>query len=63
MNNEELEILDYLETAYTGARMSDDVSAMVRISRAIAAFKADPRDASEAVFSENFVLTYSMPYD
>ena len=60
MNNEELEILDYLENAYTGAKMYDDLSVMVRISRAIAAFKADPEDAPEAIFSENFVRTYSM---
>ena len=60
MNNEERDILDYLESAYTGARMSDDVSAMVRISRAIAAFNADPEDAPDAIFSENFIRTYSM---
>lgn len=33
------QILQYLEDAYTGARMNDDLDAMVRIARAIEAFK------------------------
>lgn len=32
-------ILRYLENAYSGARASDDIDSMTRISRAIAAFK------------------------
>lgn len=34
-------ILDYLETAYTGARMMDDVEMMCRLSRAIIAFNGE----------------------
>ena len=34
-------ILDYLETAYVGARMMDDVEMMCRLSRAILAFDYD----------------------
>lgn len=41
MNEQEQAILTYLENAYTGARMSDDVDAMVRIARAIEAFSKD----------------------
>ena len=33
--------LDYLETAYTGARACDDVAEQVRLARAIAAYKQD----------------------
>lgn len=33
--------LEYLETAYTGARACDDVAEQVRLARAIAAYKQD----------------------
>ena len=34
-------ILDYLEEAYVGAKMMDDVETMCRLSRAILAFSYD----------------------
>ena len=58
MSNEELDILDYLEECYTGARTANDMSAMIRIARAMAAFKADPADAPASVFSESFLDSY-----
>lgn len=43
MNHEEQKkiILDYLEAAYTGARMMDDLEMMCRLFRAIVAFDYD----------------------
>ena len=43
MNTEEQKkvVLDYLETAYVGARAMDDVEIMCRLSRAILAFSYD----------------------
>lgn len=38
MMEEQKIILDYLENAYSGARMADDVDSMTRIARAIVAF-------------------------
>lgn len=42
MKNQEKTILDYLETSYSGAKMAKDEECMVRLTRAIAAFKLDP---------------------
>ena len=39
MIEEQKIILDYLENAYSGAKMADDVDSMIRIARAIAAFE------------------------
>lgn len=43
MDNEQQKrtILDYLENAYTGARMMGDIEVQTRIGRAIVAFNAD----------------------
>ena len=43
MSNEkqQKEILNYLESSYSGAKMLGDEETMLRISRAIVAFKAD----------------------
>lgn len=43
MNTEEQKrvILDYLESAYIGAKMMDDVEIMCRLSRAVLAFSYD----------------------
>ena len=42
MDNKQKEIiLDYLEKAYVGARMMDDVELMCRLSRAVIAFSYD----------------------
>lgn len=60
MSNVELEILKYLESSYCAARTTCDSSAMIRISRAIAAFKSDPVDAPEAVFARKFVDNYHL---
>lgn len=35
------EILEYLESSYSGAKMMGDEETMLRLSRAIVAFKAD----------------------
>lgn len=37
-------ILDYLEKAYSGAKMMDDVKMMIRLTRAIVAFDCDVFD-------------------
>ena len=48
-------IIEYLEAAYTGARMADDAEAMDRISRAIIVMKT-PADVD--VFSSDFFNDY-----
>ena len=40
-NKQEEIILDYIENAYTGARMMEDVEMMCRLSRAITAFNGE----------------------
>ena len=42
MKDQEKTILNYLETSYSGAKMAKDEECMLRLSRAIAAFKLDP---------------------
>ena len=42
--NQKAVVLDYLENAYTGAKMMDDVEMMMRLSRAIMAFDYDRFD-------------------
>ena len=58
MNKQEKEILDYLEKSYCGAKMEKDDSAMVRISRAICAFKSNPEESVEDLFTEKFIDKY-----
>jgi len=55
LTEQEQKIVDYLETCYTGARMMDDDLYMVRLSRALAAFKANPLDPPESIFTERFI--------
>ena len=43
MNQKEI-ILDYLECAYSGAKMMDDVEMMTRLTRAIIAFNCNKFD-------------------
>jgi hypothetical protein len=43
MNQKKI-ILDYLEEAYSGAKMMDDVEMMQRLNRAIIAFSCDKFD-------------------
>lgn len=42
--NQKQVILDYLEHAYSGAKMMDDVEMMCRLTRAIIAFNCDNFD-------------------
>lgn len=58
MNNAEKEILDYLENSYTGARTMKDEECCIRLARAIAAFKSDPEENVEDLFTEKFVNKY-----
>lgn len=60
MNENELKILELLEQSYSGAKMMDDVSAMVRLSRAIAAFKSNVEDTPESIFTDAFLDSYFM---
>ncbi len=39
--NQKQIILNYLNDAYTGAKMNDDVGLMIRLTRAIIAFDCD----------------------
>lgn len=41
MNEYELQILKFLEQSYCGAKMMEDESCKIRLSRAISAFAAD----------------------
>lgn len=50
-------IENYLESAYSGAKMMDDVDAMCRIARALAALKADPE---MEIFTEEYQEVYLM---
>jgi hypothetical protein len=43
VNQKEI-ILDYLESAYSGAKMMDDVEMMIRLNRAIIAFSCNKFD-------------------
>lgn len=49
------DIEEYLENSYSGAEMMDDPELMLRISRAVAAFRADPE---EDIFTEKFTEEY-----
>lgn len=56
MLNKQLKVIEkYLEDAYSGAKMMNDVDAMCRISRAIGALKADP---TIEIFTEEFKESY-----
>lgn len=55
MNEQTIIIKDYLENAYTGARMMNDEENMLRISRALAALQAD---IYNDIFKEEFVESF-----
>lgn len=55
MKNQEKTILDYLETSYSGAKMAKDEECMVRLTRAIAAFKLDPAVDSKEYFTNRAI--------
>lgn len=52
----QMEIINYLNNSYCGAKMMGDDETMLRIARALAAFKADPYD--NEVFQKKFVEKY-----
>lgn len=55
MKDQEKTILNYLETSYSGAKMAKDEECMVRLSRAIAAFKLDPTGDSKKYFTSRAI--------
>lgn len=55
MKDQEKTILDYLETSYSGAKMAKDEECMVRLMRAIAAFKLDPAVDSKEYFTNRAI--------
>lgn len=55
MSDQIKEIEKYLENSYSGSKMMDDMDAMCRIARALAALKADPE---MEVFTEEFQEVY-----
>lgn len=48
-------IIEYLENSYSGAKMFHDEECMLRISRALAAFKAD---VETNIFTEEFLASH-----
>ena len=52
MNKQIQTIKDYLENAYSGAKIMNDVESMTRISRALVALQAD---VEVDIFLEEFV--------
>lgn len=63
MNKAEQEIYDFLEKSYCGARAMDDLSCQIRLARAIAAFKSDPEESYEDLFTESFISKYVLEVD
>ena len=50
-------VLNYLECAYSGAKMMDDVEMMIRLTRAIIAFECDIFDKAptwDEMWEEHF---------
>lgn len=58
MNEAEKKILEYLEESYIGARTMNDEDCQIRLARAIAAFKTDPKESPMDLFTENFINKY-----
>lgn len=52
MNKQMNEIKEYLENAYSGAKMMDDIEGMTRISRALVALQADVK---KDIFTKEFI--------
>lgn len=55
MSESEKLILEYLENAYTGASAMRDDKCLVRLARAIVAFKVDPEVHESEVFTQSFL--------
>ena len=51
-------VIKFLEECYTGARMNDDISMQVRLSRAIAGFTSNPNVNADKVFTQEFIEVY-----
>ena len=58
MTEREKEFLEHLENCYTESRKMDDISYQTRLGRAIVAFKTDPCEEVEALFTEHFINKY-----
>ena len=41
----------------------DDLSCQIRLARAMAAFKSDPKESCEDLFTENFISRYVLEVD
>lgn len=63
MNEQEKEILKYLEQSYDGARAMSDEGCQIRLARAIAAFKSGPEENPTELFSEKFINKYYIEVD
>lgn len=63
MNKAEQEIMKFLEKSYCGARAMDDLSCQIRLARAMAAFKSDPKESCKDLFTENFISKYVLEVD
>lgn len=55
LSDHERNILSELEDMYCGANLMDDVSAMIRVARAIAAFKSNVEVGEEEIFGKKFL--------
>ena len=55
LSDHERNILSELEDTYCGAQLMDDVSAMTRVARAIAAFRSSTEVGEDKVFSGEFL--------
>ena len=55
MNELGKQIVDLLKNAYLGATVYQDTDTMIRISRAVAAFEADPQLEITEVFTEDMI--------
>lgn len=53
MNKAAQDIMKYSEKSYCGARAMEDLSCQTRLARAIAAFKSDPEESYEDLFTES----------
>lgn len=58
MNKAAQDIMKYSEKSYCGARAMEDLSCQTRLARAIAAFKSDPEESYEDLFTESFISKY-----
>ena len=58
MNEAEKEIMKYLEESYVGARTMNDEDCQIRLARAIAAFKSEPKESPTHLFTKKFIDKY-----